>query len=292
MRNRGSACVRIAAVSAGLSLPLGAHGADERVGEIALEVRSAQPEEGARSGDGEGDLAQKLQNPVADLISVPLQSNLDMDSGPEDDGYRYTLNVQPVIPIAISDDWNLITRTIVPLIYQERVSGSGSDFGFGDVVASQFFSPKEPGPGGIIWGVGPVELLPTGTDQALRSEQLGLGPTAVVLKQDGPWTYGMLANHIWGVTDSDDHPDVNATFLQPFGSYTFPDTTALVLNTESTYDWTNEQWTIPVNAMMSRILTVGGQPVALQGGFRWYFDGPTGGPEWGLRFQVTLLFPR
>ncbi|MFG0285861.1 MAG: transporter [Phycisphaerales bacterium JB039] len=241
-----------------------------------------------------GDLARKLQNPVSDLISVPLQWNLDLNQGPDDAGYRATLNIQPVIPISLDQEWNLITRTIVPVIYQERVSGDGSDFGLGDTVASQFFSPKAPGPGGIIWGVGPVELLPTGTDKQIRSETLGLGPTGVLLRQEGPWTYGALANHIWAVAggEGDGRPAVNQTFIQPFVSYTFPDTTSFTLNSESTYDWANEQWTIPVNAMANRIFSFRGQPISAQVGGRYYFDGPSGAPEWGVRFTITLLFPK
>jgi hypothetical protein len=158
-------------------------------------------------------------------------------------------------------------------------------------VQSFFFSPKEPLKGWVL-GAGPVVLWPTGTDPSLRSEQFGLGPTAVALRQDHGWTYGMLANQIWGVTESDDHPDVNSTFLQPFISHTFHTATTIALNTESTYNWTERQWTVPLNLMVNQIVKIGGMPVQFFVGGRYYAVAPSGGPEWGLRFGFTLLFPK
>ncbi len=245
----------------------------------------------ADTGHNAEELAMKLNNPVASLISVPFQFNLDTGLGPKD-AERLTLNIQPVIPFSISEDWNLITRTIVPVVYQGSLAdGIDSEFGMGDIVQSFFFSPKEP-VGGWILAAGPVALWPTGTNPALRSEQLGFGPTALALRQDGGWTFGLLANHLWGVTESDDHPDVNATFLQPFLGYTWPSATTITANLESTYDWTGEQWTVPVNLIVSQVIKIGNQPVQVFLGGRYYAESPAQGPEWGVRFGFTLLFPR
>src|SRR5690606_11135398 len=133
--------------------------------------------------------------------------------------------------------------------------------------------------------------LPTGTDTDLRAEQLALGPTAVALRQHDGWTYGVLVNHLRHVAGTDDVPDVHATFLQPFVSYTFPTATSVALNTESTYDWRAVQWTVPVNLMVNRVSKIGGQPVSYQFGVRYYAERPGGGPEFGLRFGLTFLFP-
>lgn len=241
----------------------------------------------------DADLAKQLSNPIASLISVPFQLNHDSGYGPND-GDKTVLNIQPVIPISLNDEWNVISRTIIPLVWQKDIAGeSGSQSGLGDTLASFFFSPKEPGPGGLIWGVGPVFLLPTATDELLGGEKWGLGPTAVVLKQSGPWTYGALANHVWSVAGDDDREDVSSTFLQPFVSYTTPNAWTFALNTESTYDWKGEQWSVPINMMVSKVTKLGTQPVSFQIGARYWADAPEGGADdWGVRTAVTLLYPK
>lgn len=237
------------------------------------------------------ELSKKLSNPVASLISVPLQFNYDEGFGEKDAG-RFTLNVQPVIPFSLNANWNLILRTIVPVIHQDSLAdGLDSDFGMGDTTQSFFLSPKKPVRGWIL-AAGPVALWPTGTDPHLRSEQLGLGPTALALRQHDGWTYGVLMNHLWGVTESDDHPDLNATFIQPFLSHTWSTATSVTLNLESSYDWTAEEWTVPVNLLVGQIVKLGKTPVQFTLGGRAYVDSPDGGPEWGLRFVVTFLFPK
>lgn len=255
---------------------------------------SSKTEPGLQAAPAEHDsheLAKKLQNPIANLISVPLQFNYDTGFGPND-ADRLTLNIEPVIPFSIGEDWNLITRTIVPVIYQESLAdGLSSDFGLGDTTQSFFFSPKEP-IGGWILGAGPVALWPTGTSPRLRSESLGFGPTLVALKQQHGWTYGALVNHIWSVTDSDDHEQVNNTFLQPFLSYTWPTGTTLAVNTETSYDWSREEWTVPLHGILKQFVKLGGQPMQFEIAGTYYADAPDNGPEWGVRFTITFVFPK
>jgi hypothetical protein len=242
--------------------------------------------------DEAADLAKKLSNPVAALISVPFQNNFDFGGGPNGDGFQYKVNIQPVVPITLNKNWNVISRTILPVVYQEDIIGTSSQGGLSDIVQSLFFSPKEPGPGGLIWGLGPVFLLPTATDGLLGSEKFGLGPTVVLLKQTHGWTYGALANQIWSVAGNDHRASVNATFLQPFLSYTTKKQTTFTLNSESTYDWTREEWTVPLNLMIAQLVKVGKTPVQFQIGGRYYAETPDNGPDWGLRCAVTLLFPK
>jgi hypothetical protein len=240
------------------------------------------------------DLAKKLANPVASLISVPFQFNWDRNIGPLDDGSRTTLNVQPVIPISIAQEWNLISRTILPVIDQENaVPGAGSQFGLGDTVQSLFLSPKAPTASGLIWGAGPVFLVPTATSELLGSGKWGAGPTGVALLQEGPWTIGMLANHIWSFAGSDNRADVNSTFLQPFVVYTTPGGWTFSANTESTYDWESHQWNAPVGAFVGKVTKLGGQLIQFQAGPRYYVAHTDTGPKgWGFRFNVVLLFPK
>jgi hypothetical protein len=247
---------------------------------------------GAASSSAE-ELAKKLANPVAALISVPFQLNYDDDIGAARGGDRWQLNIQPVLPLDLNPEWNLISRTILPVVRQEEVyPGAGSQSGIGDIVQSVFFSPKAPTAGGWIWGAGPVFLLPTGSDDLLSVKKWGAGPTVVALKQDGPWTYGLLANHIWSFAGSG-RQDVSASFVQPFVSYTTPTAWSFALNTESTYDWEREQWAVPINAIVSKVTKVGDQLVSVGGGVRYWADGPESGPHgWGFRLVLTLLFPK
>jgi hypothetical protein len=239
----------------------------------------------------EADLAKKLQNPVAALISVPIQNNWDFGIGPAH-AMKYTANIQPVVPLSISDDWDLIIRTILPVIYAEsQVKGGENHAGLGDTTQSFFFSPKAP-VGGWILGAGPVGYYPTATEEALGGGKWGAGPTAVALQQTHGFTYGILANQIWSFAGQQDRANINSTFLQPFVSFTTKTYTTFGANTESTYNWENSQWTVPLNFTVQQLVKIGKQPIAFQFGYRYYAEKPAGGPDWGLRFTITFLFPK
>ena len=260
------------------------------------------------------ELAKELANPIASLISVPFQNNVDLGIGPNEEGWRYTLNIQPVIPISLNSSWNLIVRTIIPYVHQDDVFKANAPIisedidgipvdvtsephparvqdGLGDILQSFFLSPKTPAFGRIIWGLGPVFLYPSATDPLLGSEKWGAGPTLVALVQQKGWTVGGLFNQIWSFAGDQDRTYVNATFFQPFIAYTTKTSTTFTLNSESTYDWRGEQWTVPINFIVSQVFKVGKQPVSLQVGGRYYFEAPNAGPNWGARLNFTLLFP-
>lgn len=232
------------------------------------------------------ELAKKLANPIAAMISVPFQYNYARTFG--DDGYRNLLNIQPVVPISISKDWNLISRTIVPIIQQKNLQPGRSQFGFGDTTQSFWFSPKEPTSSGLIWGVGPAALIPTGTD-GIGANSFALGPTAIVLKQTGPWTYGMLINQLW---NTGGQSDISSMFIQPFLAKGLGKGRTLSLNSESTYNWKTKDWTVPINIAYSKVTKWGKQMVSNQFGAGWYATSPSGGPEWQLRYMMVLLFPK
>lgn len=242
--------------------------------------------------DAEHELAMKTQNPIANLISVPFQYNQDYNIGPGN-AMKTTLNIQPVIPIELNKDWIVISRTILPVIDKESTGPGDPDaHGLGDTTQSFFFSPRATVHGWIV-GFGPVFYLPTAShDEILGSEKWGIGPTFVVLKQTHGFTFGMLANHISSFAGNDSRPDISNTYLQPFFTYTTKTYTSFSVNSESTYNWKNSQWTVPYNFMVSQLLKIGGQPLSLQLGYRYYADHPTGGPDHGIRFTLTFLFPK
>lgn len=239
------------------------------------------------------NLAKELSNPVSSLISVPFQMNFDRRIGPDDDGEKFYVNFQPVVPISLNAHWNVISRTILPIVHQDDIlPDSGHQFGLGDTLQSLFFTPKAVGPGGIIWGVGPAILLPTATDELLGGEKWAAGPTGVVLRQAGPWTYGVLANHLWSFAGKSSRNDISSTYMQPFLSYTTPDAWTYAVNLESSYDWRASDWLVPANFTVSKLLRFGKQPVSIGAGLRYWISSPDSGPEGiGGRFTVTFLFP-
>lgn len=257
---------------------------------LSLLVYSAQG-----YAEDSAELAKKALNPVAAMYSLPVQYNWDQKMGPGGDGKRSLTNIQPVLPFSLNDDWNLISRTILPVVDQHGLGGGADKSGVGDITQSFFLSPRQPTESGWILGAGPALLIPTGSDEVLSSEQWGLGPTAVALKQSNGWTRGILANHIWGLDGSppDGKEKVNQTFLQPFLSYTNRTLTTFGANTEASYDWQAREWSVPINLNVTQLLKVDGHPLTVQAGPRYWLDSPENGPQgWGFRFAVTLLFPR
>jgi hypothetical protein len=174
---------------------------------------------------------------------------------------------------------------------ESPVEGGDSAYGLGDILQSFFLSPKDPVYGWILGG-GPVFNYPTATDNVLGSQKWGAGPTVVLLQQKEGWTYGALANQVWSFAGSSHRASVNSAFLQPFLSYTTATHTTFGINTESTYNWESDEWTIPLNPTVSQLLKLMDRPVQFTVGGRYYAEAPRGGPDWGLRFVVTLLFPR
>jgi len=255
--------------------------------EFAWPVPAAHEERVSAAASDE-ELTKKTQNPVADLISVPFQNNFNFGVGPGND-LQYILNIQPVWPFRISEDWNLITRTILPVVYQpELAPGVGDTFGLGDTLFTGFFSPRKKSK--LIWGAGPVILFPTSTDDSLGVGQWGLGPAVVVLTMEGRWVYGGLLNQVWTLEG-----EYSTMTFQPFVNYNLPSGWYIVSAPIVTANWDanrNNIWTVPLGGGMGKIFKFGKLPVNCQAQIFYNVETPNGGPDWQLRLQLQLLFPK
>jgi hypothetical protein len=243
-------------------------------------------------------LAKLTQNPVANLISVPFQNNTNLNFGP-DKRNQNILNIQPVIPITLNQDWNLITRTIVPVISQPVPDGDRVN-GIGDVQFSAFLSPANAQ--GLIWGAGAIVQAPTDTNEVLGNPRWGLGPTAVVLKLEkgNPWVYGVLVNNVWSIGgpvkwNNTQQGGYSNLLVQPFLNYNFPGGTYLTSSPIITAAWraeSSDRWTVPIGGGVGHIFHIGRLPVNAQIGGYYNIVRPDYGPNWQIRFQVQLLFPK
>lgn len=244
------------------------------------------------------DLARAAQNPVANMISVPFQNNTNFNIGP-DDATQNILNIQPVWPISLNDQWNLITRTIFPLMWQpvtEATPGGGystdTTFGLGDTTFTAFLSPHKPGK--MIWGIGPVFLFPTATDDVLGADKWGAGPSLVVLTMPGHWVIGSLFSNVWSFAGSGDQ-DVNLFTWQYFINYNLADGWYLTSAPIITANWeadSDDTWTVPFGGGIGKIFKVGKQPINAQASAYYNVEKPTNGPDWQLRIQLQFMFPK
>jgi len=241
------------------------------------------------------ELAKLAQNPVGNLISVPFQNNTNLNYGPQK-GTQNILNIQPVIPISVNRDWNIITRTIVPVIWMPAM-GPGIDSlnGVGDTVVTAFLSPANPGK--WIWGLGPVVQIPTNSNSELGNKNWGLGPSAVVLHLDhgSPWVYGALFNNVWSVSSSREGGSYNNFLLQPFINYNFAGGLYLTSAPIIIADWkadSNQRWTVPMGGGVGKIFHLGKLPVNAQLSAYYNIVRPDNGPNWQIRAQAQFMFPK
>jgi hypothetical protein len=266
---------------------------------------SAQNSTAPATAGSADDLAKATQNPVASLISVPIQNNTNFAVGP----YNCTqdvLNIQPVIPARISQNWVLISRIIQPFVWQPTASAyTGGEFGFGDMNPTFFLSPAKPGK--VIWGLGPTMVFPTATNTTLGQGKLSFGPSAVVLVQPGHWSLGFLTNNLWSVVGSSHRPAVNQSLLQYFITYNLKKGWNISSGPTITANWHNRaggdaadgddtppggRWTIPFGGGVGRVMRLGAQPVNLSASFFGNTVHPPDASSWGMRLQIALLYPR
>jgi hypothetical protein len=280
-------------LAAATLLAFGAHAQQTPPAETASASSSVAPTSTAGS---DADLAKQLSNPLASLVSVPFQFNWEQGVGYQD-GTRTILNVQPVVPFELNEHWNLIGRWIMPLVSQPPLTpGASSSYGLSDILFSAFFAPRET-KSGWIWGVGPVLSLPMTSDPTIGSGQWSAGPTVVMLKQSGHWSYGFLANQLWSFQQTSDaeRAKVNKTFIQPFLAYNTPHAVTFTVQSEATYDHeatSGQKWTVPINFQVSKVSRFGPFPFQMGGGWGYFVDSPDIGPHRKIRVVFSILLPR
>lgn len=256
---------------------------------VALGVATLLPQVAA----ADDHYAKQLANPIAPLISVPFEADYDDDINTNNKGSAWAINVKPVIPININKDWVVISRTIVPIIIQDDIPSNGAGkFGIGDVSQNFFFSPKEKAFGHLIWGVGPALLMNTASNDALGSSKWSAGPAGVALIQEGSWTAGVEANHVWSYAGNNSSTGVSSTYLRPFVTYITKSKTTFSIKTESLYDWKDEEWAVPFIFTVEQMLKLGSQRLQLGAGLRYWAASPIDEAEGlGARISLTFLFP-
>lgn len=241
------------------------------------------------------ELAKISQNPVGNLVSVPFQNNTNFNTGPRD-GTQNVLNIQPVIPINVNSEWNIITRTIMPVITQLGFTpGQDSTTGLGDIQFAAFLSPAQPK--GLIWGVGAIAQMPTNSNNRLGNDNWGLGPNFVVLKLEkgNPWVYGALVNNIWSLSSNKQGGSYNNGLIQPFLNYNYSDGTYLTTSPIITANWkadNSERWTVPLGGGVGKIFHIGKLPVNTQLSAYYNVVKPDDAANWQLRVQVQFMFPK
>ena len=245
-----------------------------------------------KPGASAQELADKLSNPVANLISVPFQSNVDYGIGPYH-GSKYTINFQPVVPITLSSKLNLITRYIIPIVDQHDITGEGEDqFGLSDATVSAFFSPSN-SKNGLIWGAGPAFLLPLGTNDYLSTRKWAIGPTLLILKQVPGITFGFLTNQLWSFAGDKNRNDVNQLFFQPFFARSWKSGGGISVNSEMTFNWQAGTTVIFLNPVVNGVTKLGKQTVQLAVGPRIPITAPENGKtDFGFRGVLTFVFPK
>jgi hypothetical protein len=243
----------------------------------------------ALGGGSLDELAKQLQNPLADLVSVPFQNNFN-GGGPAGLGASYNLNFQPVIPIELDKTWNLILRPIVPW-YNLALGNGERSSGLGEIIIETFLSPAKAR--GFIWGIGPAFSFPTATNDAVATGCFAAGPVAAGVYMGGPWVVGALLTQLdafacMGSTRLD------TTSLQVFLNYNLPHAWSIGTSPTFSANWNaqGQKWTVPVGASVAKTIAIAKQPISLS--FSYYANvvHPDGGSPWLTRFVVTFMFPK
>ena len=240
------------------------------------------------------------QNPVGNITVFPFQNNFNYGYGPYT-RLQYNLNVQPVFPIMLSQDWNLVARTIIPIVNQPSSAaptvcvsqfGCPSTFGLSDVQEQLFFGPKTK-PGALIWAVGPIFQVPSASPNMLGSGKWSVGPNAVALVTPGKWVIGSLVSQLWSFAGPATRSNVSSFLVQPFVNYNLKDGWALTTAPVITANWaaTQNKWAVPLGGGFAKTFKDGGQLMQLSIQYYTWVTRPLASPQTDLKITWSLLWP-
>jgi hypothetical protein len=238
------------------------------------------------------DIAKKLANPIANMISVPLQYEFSRGVGATQGGSEQTLLFQPVMPFNLGGGDTFIVRPIVAGVREVNVQGASgqpySGYGISSVTIESFYAPNTNS--SWIWGIGPYAQSPSGNSGKFGSQQTALGATAVVLNRAGPWTYGLLGYQSWSVGGNPAFGTQNNLYGQPFVAYTTKDAWTYTANMEALYNYDTRRTSNPLYVGASKLVVLGGVPFSFGAGPMYYVSNTPGGPSgWGARATATVV---
>lgn len=242
----------------------------------------------AAAADDVDELARKVSNPAAFMISVPIHGDLDFTDTAAGRVEQVLLDVEPVLPFRLNDHWNIISHTDFPLVYVNP-PGSGADFGLGDISQALSFTPSAKKP--LVWAIGAQASLPTATSRDFGSGKFSIGPSLLLLSQTTGLTSGLSASHMWSVAGRDDRANVSLTEVRPFLAWHMGGGRTISANIDASYDWQAEQWDVPLQVSYSKVLRLGSQAMSLSAGGKYWLDRADGSDAWGVTAGVVLLFP-
>lgn len=257
---------------------------------LAQEPQAKTPEEIQQE---EEQLLKQLANPLSAMASVATLLDFDYHIGPGEDGHRTTLSFQPTVPLSLGEQWSIVSRSVLPVVYQEEITpGAGSQAGIGDLTEAVYAAKMEPGPRGWVWGAGPIVQIPIGSEDLLTNKKWSLGPSIAFVKQQDDLTYGLIASQLWSIGGSGQRPDVNVGLYSPFLTYQSTGLWNLELQVPFTYDFNAHQWTVPVLLTIEKLVSFQKVPVTISFGVRYWAEGPQSSPhDLAFRFGLTLAFP-
>ncbi len=249
-----------------------------------LEQRKLTPDE----------LLQKLANPLAALASFGMTSDFDYHVGPEEAGHRHTSTLQVTLPLSLGENWNVVSKTITPFVYQEEIfPGADTQFGVGDLTQVVYLAAVQPGRRGWVAGAGPLLRIPSSSDELLSSEKWSLGPSLALVRQHDDVTLGLIGGHVWSVAGDEDRPDISVTTLEPFITWRTEGLWNLSLRTTASYNHKEDEWTVPLILSVEKLASFLTRPVTITFGLRYWAEGPDAAPhDFGFRFGVTLVLQK